>query len=67
MPGDHFGEIGKLVGKRAHLPLVRKLAELPDLPLRDRRPFFCALERQALLLEGEAVDRNGDLMERVEG
>ena len=56
VPGDHFGEVGKLVGKSAHLPLVRKLGELPDLLLRDGRGFLGGLERDALFLEREAVD-----------
>src|SRR5687768_17156773 len=56
VPGDDFGEVGKLLRERGGLPLLRELGELPDLLLRDGCALLGAVEREALLLEGEAVD-----------
>jgi len=55
VPGDDFGEVGKLLGQCGGLPLLRVLGELPDLLLGDRCAFLRVVERQVLLLEGEAV------------
>jgi hypothetical protein len=37
VPGDDFGEVGKLLRELGELPLLRELGELPGLLLRDRR------------------------------
>jgi hypothetical protein len=56
VPGDHFGEVGGLLRGRGELPLLGELGEPPDLLLRDGCAFLGGVERQALLLEGEAVE-----------
>ncbi|MCP9489350.1 MAG: hypothetical protein MSC31_05680 [Solirubrobacteraceae bacterium MAG38_C4-C5] len=56
VPGDDFGEVGELLRERGETPLFGELGELPDLLLGDRCAFLGGVERQALLLEGEAVD-----------
>ena len=54
--GDDFGEVWKLRRERGGLLQLRVLGELTDLLLRDGRTLLGAVERDALLLEGEAVD-----------